>query len=82
MGEIGRPFSTCKKEHQKECEKEAASRLIRVIKEQAQHNNLKSDKSDDYKKENFVKDWTCAGSRSMTARSEKLSIFENVNQHH
>ena len=42
IGETGRSFTTRKKEHKKECEKETAQRQTRTIKNKAQQENLKS----------------------------------------
>ena len=70
VGETGRPFSTRKKEHQKECEKETANRQTRTIKEQALQENLKSAISDHCKRETHIMDWDNA--RVIRAESNKF----------
>ena len=50
-------FSTRKKEHQKECEKETAGTLTRASKQKATQENLKSAISDHCKRENHLMDW-------------------------
>lgn len=57
IGETGRQFSTRKKEHQKECEKETAGPLTRASKHKATQENLKSAISDHCKRENHLMDW-------------------------
>ena len=60
IGETGRQFSTRKKEHQKECEKETSGTLTRALKEKALQENLKSAVSDHCKRENHLMDWDAA----------------------
>ena len=57
IGETGRMFSTRKKEHQKECEKETAGTLTRALRQKATQENLKSAISDHCKRENHLMDW-------------------------
>ena len=70
VGETGRTFSTRKKEHQKECEKETAGRLTRTQKDKAEQENLKSAISDHCKRNNHIMDWD--NTRIITSESNKL----------
>ena len=60
IGETGRQFSTRKKEHRKECEKETSGTLTRASKRKATQENLKSAISDHCQRENHRMNWDAA----------------------
>lgn len=59
-GRQGEHFTQGKQEHEKECEKETATRLARTQKDKALQENLKSAISDHRKRNNHVMDWNGA----------------------
>lgn len=54
---MGRSFSTRRKEHEKEYEKETARRQTRTIKDKVQKGNYKSAIREHCEQENHIMDW-------------------------